>query len=84
MNTSDVRGHGTLLQDAVYEDKRDFIRILLDFGFVSSLKKCIGDAGSTTNIIITSLKKLFAEILVTETFPRTSLLDVLLNRIFGR
>merc|ERR1719209_2630299 len=32
VNTNDVRGYGTLLQDAVYEDKRDFIRILLDFG----------------------------------------------------
>merc|ERR1719339_367646 len=32
VNTSDVRSYGTLLQDAVYEDKRDFIRILLDFG----------------------------------------------------
>ena len=37
VNTSDVRSYGTLLQDAVYEDKRDFIRILLDFGFVSFL-----------------------------------------------
>ena len=43
VNTSDVRGYRTLLQDAVYKDKRDFIRILLDFGFVSFLNNDIHD-----------------------------------------
>merc|ERR1719209_289683 len=32
VNTTNVRSYGTLLQDAVYEDKRDFIRILLELG----------------------------------------------------
>ena len=29
--------YGTLLQDAVMEDKPDFVRILMDSGFVSFL-----------------------------------------------
>ena len=37
MNSSDVRGYGTLLQDAVFENKKPFIRILMDSGFVSFL-----------------------------------------------
>ena len=34
MSTKNVRGFGTLLQDAVYEEKKDFVRILLEYGFV--------------------------------------------------
>ena len=37
VNNTNVRDYGTLLQDAVSEDKRDFIRILMDSGFVSFL-----------------------------------------------
>ena len=29
-----MRDWGTLLQDAVYEEKKDFVRILLEYGFV--------------------------------------------------
>ena len=34
VTTKDVRGYGTLLQDAVCERKLDFIRMLLEYGFV--------------------------------------------------
>ena len=34
VNTRDVRGYGTILQEAVFfEGKQAFVRILLDFGF---------------------------------------------------
>ena len=32
VSTSDVRDYGTLLQDAVYENKQNFVRILLESG----------------------------------------------------
>ena len=34
VSTENVRGYGTLLQDAVAETKKNFVQILLDFGFV--------------------------------------------------
>ena len=43
VNTRDVRGYGTILQEAVFFDrqghtKQPFVQILLDFGFVSFSK----------------------------------------------
>ena len=32
VNNTSVRGYGNLLQDAVVEGKKDFVRILLEFG----------------------------------------------------
>ena len=37
LNTKSARDHGTLLQDAVYDGKSDFVRILLEYGFVCTL-----------------------------------------------
>ena len=37
MSTNNVRDWGTLLQDAVYEEKKVFVRILLEYGFVSAV-----------------------------------------------
>ena len=34
VSTESVREYGTLLQDAVVEQKKNFVQILLDFGFV--------------------------------------------------
>ena len=37
VTTGDARGYGTLLQDAVDEEKTDFVRILLKHGFAFRL-----------------------------------------------
>lgn len=34
MTTENVRDYGTLLQDSVFERKQDFVRMLLESGFV--------------------------------------------------
>ena len=38
-----MRGYGNLLQDAVFEGKKDFVRILLEFGFVVPSSLLISD-----------------------------------------
>ena len=51
MSTENVRSYGTLLQDAVSEKKKNFVQILLDFGFVSCDNDADADAADAAVVV---------------------------------